>query len=232
MPTARSAFVISVIMLLGAGFCTPACAQSLESALAKAAPGANPRVIALALQASRCTVARGMPPASRLAVIDYSLPSTKERLWVFDLNHRTLLFNELVAHGRNSGDNFATRFSNADESLSTSVGLYRTTSSYSGHNGYSLRMQGLEPGFNDHAMERAIVIHGASYVSADMARQHGRIGRSWGCPAVRTAVAHRLIDTLKEGQLVFSYYPDPRWLGSSGYLNCGGSASVQTAKAI
>ena len=232
MPTVRFVLVTSLILFIAVGICAPACAQTLESALTKAAPGANPRVIALALQASRCTVARGMPPASRLAVIDYSLPSTKERLWVFDLDNRTLLFNELVAHGRNSGDNLATRFSNADESLSSSVGLYRTMSPYSGHNGYSLRMQGLEPGFNDHALERAIVIHGASYVSADMARQHGRIGRSWGCPAVRTAVAHRLIDTLKEGQLVFSYYPDPRWLGSSAYLNCGGSAAVQTAKAI
>ncbi len=105
-------------------------------------------------------------------------------------------------------------------------------SPYSGHNGYSLRMQGLEPGFNDHAMERAIVIHGAPYVSADMARQHGRIGRSWGCPAVRTAVAHKLIDTLKDGQLVFSYYPDQHWLGASAYLNCGGSNVAQTAKAI
>ena len=178
------------------------------------------------LLASRCTVTRGMSPASRLAVIDYSRPSTEQRLWVFDLDSRTLLFRELVAHGRNSGDNLATRFSNADESLSSSIGLYRTMSPYSGHNGYSLRMQGLEPGFNDHAMERAIVIHGAAYVSADMAKQHGRIGRSWGCPAVRTAVAHQLIDTLKDGQLVFSYYPDQRWLGASTYLNCGESTAA------
>lgn len=169
---------------------------------------------------------RGMSPASRLAVIDYSRPSTEQRLWVFDLDSRTLLFRELVAHGRNSGDNLATRFSNADESLSSSIGLYRTMSPYSGHNGYSLRMQGLEPGFNDHAMERAIVIHGAAYVSADMAKQHGRIGRSWGCPAVRTAVAHQLIDALKDGQLVFSYYPDQRWLGASTYLNCGESTAA------
>ncbi len=232
MPTSRFAVANALIFFVAMYVAAPACAESLESALAKAAPGANPKVIGLAVQASRCTVSRGMSPASRLAVIDYSRPSTEQRLWVFDLDHRTLLFNELVAHGRNSGDNLATRFSNADESLSTSIGLYRTMSSYSGHNGYSLRMQGLEPGFNDHAMERAIVIHGAPYVSADMARQHGRIGRSWGCPAVRTAVAHKLIDTLKDGQLVFSYYPDQHWLGASAYLNCGGSNVAQTAKAI
>ena len=232
MSTSRFVVAIAMILFIAICFCAPACAESLESALAKAAPAANPKVIGLAVQASRCTVTRGMPPASRLAIIDYSLPSTEQRLWVFDLDSRTLLFNELMAHGRNSGDNLATRFSNADDSLSTSIGLYRTMSPYSGHNGYSLRMQGLEPGFNDHAMERAIVIHGAPYVSADMAKQHGRIGRSWGCPAVRTAIAHSLIDTLKDGQLVFSYYPDQRWLGSSSYLNCGESPATQTARAI
>lgn len=232
MPTSRVFVAVATALLAAVGYGAPACAETLKSALAKAAPAANPKVINLALQASRCTVTRGMPPASRLAIIDYSRPSTEQRLWVFDLDSRTLLFHELVAHGRNSGDNLTTHFSNAEESLSTSIGLYRTTSSYSGHNGYSLRMQGLEPGFNDHAMERAIVIHGAAYVNADMARMHGRIGRSWGCPAVRTAVAHRLIDTLKNGQLVFSYYPDRRWLGSSSYLNCDGSSAVQTARAI
>ncbi len=231
MPTSRVFVAVATILLGAIGYGAPACADSLESALAKAAPAANPKVIDLALQASRCTVTRGMPPASRLAIIDYSRPSTEQRLWVFDLDNRTLLFKELVAHGRNSGENLATHFSNADQSLSTSIGLYRTLSSYSGHNGYSLRMRGLEAGFNDHALERAIVIHGAAYVSAKMATQHGRIGRSWGCPAVRTAVAHRLIDTLKDGQLVFSYYPDQRWLGSSSYLNCHGSSNVQTAKA-
>lgn len=231
MPTSRGFAAVATVLLAAIGYGGPACAESLESALAEAAPAANPKMIDLALQASRCTVTRGMPPASRLAIIDYSRPSTEQRLWVFDLDNRTLLFKELVAHGRNSGENLATHFSNADESLSTSIGLYRTLSSYSGHNGYSLRMRGLEAGFNDHALERAIVIHGAAYVSAKMARQQGRIGRSWGCPAVRTAVAHRLIDTLKDGQLVFSYYPDQRWLGSSSYLNCGGSSTVQTAKA-
>jgi hypothetical protein len=226
MPKSRVFVALAALFLAAIGYVVPACAESLESALAKAAPSANPKVIDLAVQASRCTVTRGMSPASLLAIIDYSLPSTEQRLWVFNLDSRTLLFNELVAHGRNSGENLATHFSNADESLSTSIGLYRTMSSYSGHNGYSLHMQGLEPGFNDHVMERAIVIHGAAYVSADMARQHGRIGRSWGCPAVRKAIAHQLIDTLKEGQLLFSYYPDPRWLNSSSFLKCGHSPTA------
>jgi hypothetical protein len=143
-------------------------------------------------------------------------------LWVFDLKKRKLLFHELVAHGRNSGENMAVKFSNQNESFATSLGLYRTQSSYVGQNGYSLRMEGLEPGFNDNAYERAIVIHGAPYVSPVLARANGRIGRSLGCPAVRPAIAHKLIDSMKDGQLLFSYYPDQRWLKSSSYINCGG----------
>ena len=199
-----------------------AYADSLEAALLKAAPGANAKVIGLAVRATQCSLAQGKAPVQRLAVIDYSLPSTEQRLWVFDLKKRKLLFHELVAHGRNSGENMAVKFSNQNESFATSLGLYRTQSSYVGQNGYSLRMEGLEPGFNDNAFERAIVIHGAPYVSPVLARANGRIGRSLGCPAVRPAIAHKLIDSMKDGQLLFSYYPDQRWLKSSSYINCGG----------
>ncbi|QXH63700.1 murein L,D-transpeptidase catalytic domain family protein [Pseudomonas azerbaijanorientalis] len=200
---------------------TSAYAESLENALVKAAPGADAKVIALAVRATQCSRAQGVAPAQRLAVIDYSLPSTEQRLWVFDLKRRKLLFHELVAHGRNSGENMATLFSNRNESHATSLGLFRTQQSYLGQNGYSLRMEGLEPGFNDNAFDRAIVIHGAPYVSPVLARANGRIGRSLGCPAVRPAIAHRLIDSMKDGQLLFSYYPDQRWLKSSSYINCG-----------
>ncbi|MGO4309986.1 murein L,D-transpeptidase catalytic domain family protein [Pseudomonas sp. KB_15] len=200
---------------------TSAYADSLENALVKAAPGADAKVIALAVRATQCSRAQGIAPAQRLAVIDYSLPSTEQRLWVFDLKRRKLLFHELVAHGRNSGENMATLFSNQNESHATSLGLFRTQESYRGQNGYSLRMEGLEPGFNDNAYDRAIVIHGAPYVSPVLARANGRIGRSLGCPAVRPAIAHRLIDSMKDGQLLFSYYPDQRWLKSSSYINCG-----------
>ncbi len=173
---------------------------------------------------------QGVAPAQRLAVIDYSLPSTEQRLWVFDLKRRKLLFHELVAHGRNSGENMATLFSNRNESHATSLGLFRTQQSYLGQNGYSLRMEGLEPGFNDNAFDRAIVIHGAPYVSPVLARANGRIGRSLGCPAVRPAIAHRLIDSMKDGQLLFSYYPDQRWLKSSSYINCGGDTVASREK--
>ena len=201
---------------------------SLLDALARVAPQANPKVLGLALKATDCAAASGLPTSSRLAVIDYSRPSSEPRLWVFDLDKRRLLFKELVAHGRNSGDNLATKFSNRPDSLESSLGLFRTLDTYDGHNGYSLRMNGLEPGVNDNALERALVIHGATYVDAHNANRRGRIGRSWGCPAVRKAVAHRLIDTLKGGQYVFSYYPDHQWLGGSRYLTCN---TTQVAKA-
>jgi hypothetical protein len=193
----------------------------LGESLAKAAPAANPRVIRLAVAAASCAAAHGDPRAERLAVIDYSRPSTERRLWVFDLARRRLLYAELVAHGRNSGDNYARWFSNAPGSFESSLGLFRTLDTYDGHNGYSLRMEGLEPGINDRAEERGIVMHGAPYVNAKYFRIQGRLGRSQGCPAVRAAVARRLIDTLKGGQFVFSYYPDPRWLKASPYLQCG-----------
>jgi hypothetical protein len=207
-----------------------AYADSLATALAKTAPDADAKVIALAVRATQCTQVQGAIPAKRLAVIDYSLPSTEPRLWVFDLKKRKLLFHELVAHGRNSGENMAVNFSNQNESFATSLGLYRTQSSYVGQNGYSLRMEGLEPGFNDNAFDRAIVIHGAPYVSPVLARANGRIGRSLGCPAVRPAIAHRLIDSMKDGQLLFSYYPDQRWLKSSSYINCSGATMATASK--
>lgn len=225
----RFGFLIAALLLISVSAET-AYADSLEAALVKAAPDANARVIALAVRAASCSRAQSTTPAHRLAIIDYSRPSTEQRLWVFDLQHRTLLFHELVAHGRNSGENMASQFSNQNESKATSLGLYRTGATYLGHNGYSLRMEGLEPGFNDHALDRGIVIHGAPYVSPDLARSNGRIGRSLGCPAVRPAIAHPLIDSMKEGQLVFSYYPDQHWLSASSFINCAGDTVADTSR--
>ncbi|PZW95257.1 L,D-transpeptidase-like protein [Pseudomonas sp. 478] len=224
----RFGFLFTALLLTSVSV-PAAYADSLEAALLKAAPDANAKVIGLAVRATQCSLAQGKAPVQRLAVIDYSLPSTEQRLWVFDLKKRKLLFHELVAHGRNSGENMAVKFSNQNESFATSLGLYRTQSSYVGQNGYSLRMEGLEPGFNDNALERAIVIHGAPYVSPVLARANGRIGRSLGCPAVRPAIAHKLIDSMKDGQLLFSYYPDQRWLKSSSYINCGGGTVAATS---
>ncbi|MEO7251872.1 MAG: murein L,D-transpeptidase catalytic domain family protein [Arenimonas sp.] len=198
-----------------------AAAETNASTLARLAPDADPRVLSLALEARECASRQlGQTPSPRLAVIDYSRASTLPRLWVFDLDNHRLLFREVVAHGQGTGENMARAFSNLDGSHQSSLGLFRTVDTYEGHNGYSLRMQGLEPGTNDAAMARAIVMHGAPYVNTDTARQHGRLGRSWGCPALRPQVAKQVIDSLKNGQMIFSYYPNSNWLARSPFLGC------------
>lgn len=204
-------------------------ADGLLARLTAAAPDADPKVLALALQARTCAMAsEGAASASRLAVIDYSRPSTETRLWVFDLKRKALLFAEHVAHGRGSGENLAQAFSNREGSHQSSLGLFRTAETYQGGNGYSMRMDGLEPGVNDAARDRLIVMHGAPYVDPLAALKQGRLGRSFGCPAVRPQVARQLIDTLKQGQLLFAYYPDPAWLKESAMLGCGGHAATAT----
>lgn len=187
--------------------------QELESV----APLANPQVLGLAARAVACV--RKSMPVRTLSVIDYSLPSTQPRLWVFDLEQHRLLFHEWVAHGRNSGENLATHFSNEPGSLMSSLGTFVTDGTYIGHNGYSLRLKGIDGRFNDLAESRAVVIHGASYVDPAFARKQGRLGRSFGCPAVRKDIAHKLIDAIREQSVVFAYYPDARWLQGSRVLD-------------
>lgn len=195
----------------------------IPSALTTAAPDLSPRVLALALGAADCAQARGVATQSEvLTIIDYSLPSTTPRLWVLDRASGKLLFRDLVAHGAGTGDNLARKFSNVEGSRQTSLGLFRTGATYEGGNGYSLYLHGLEPGINDQALSRTIVMHGAWYVSEEHARQYGRLGRSWGCPALPMAHAKPVIDAIKGGSLVFAYYPDQDWLDSSRFLSaCG-----------
>ena len=189
--------------------------------LSRLAPDADPRVLSLALEARACAAQSfGEAPSPRLAVIDYSRASTEKRLWVFDLANNKLLFHEIVAHGQGTGENMARAFSNTDGSHQSSLGLFRTGDTYQGGNGYSMRMEGLEPGTNDKAMSRAIVMHGAPYVNVQTAQKQGRLGRSWGCPAVRPEVARQVIDSLKNGQMIFSYYPDTNWLAKSPFIKC------------
>jgi len=172
--------------------------------------GMSPRALAMALDAVACARSRGVAGrGDLLTLIDYSLPSTAPRLWVLDLARGKVLFHELVAHGAGSGDNYATRFSNAPDSRQTSLGLFLTGGTYEGGNGYSLNLNGLDRGVNDRAEERRIVMHGAWYVSADHARDFGRLGRSWGCPALPVASAHSVIDAIKNGTFLFSYAGGP-----------------------
>src|SRR5262245_27395417 len=155
-------------------------ATTLEGALLGEARELHPEALRAALASWDALDARGEVHRPLLAVIDYGLPSTEKRLWVFDVTDGRLLFNELVAHGRNSGENDALRFSNEDGSYMSSLGAFVTGSAYDGHNGYSLRLKGFEPAVNDHAEERAIVLHGAPYVSDALIQSQGRLGRSLG----------------------------------------------------
>ena len=176
-------------------------------------------VFDMALNAASCAVKSGAAAApSTLTVIDYSKPSTERRLWVFDLKSRELVYEELVAHGQGSGANMATQFSNENETHQTSLGLFKTDTTYVGKNGYSLRLDGLDKGINDRARERAIVMHGAPYVSKEFVKKTGRLGRSWGCPAISDEVAKQIIDRVKGGGLIFAYYPDKEWLKTSKYV--------------
>ncbi|HVS32550.1 MAG TPA: murein L,D-transpeptidase catalytic domain family protein [Thermoanaerobaculia bacterium] len=202
---------------------TPQCSarspESLVSSLLRQAPGLKADVLKLALSASECAAQRGLVKRREvLSVIDYSIPSSQPRLFIFDMKTRKLLFRELVAHGKNSGGDMASFFSNSSGSLATSIGLFVTADTYVGGNGLSLRLRGLEEGVNDRAWDRLIVMHGASYVSGTAIRVLGRLGRSWGCPAVRKEVAGRIIRTVRGGSPLFAYYPDQQWLSTSEFV--------------
>lgn len=154
-----------------------------------------------------------------LSICDFSLSSNVKRLWIIDTESGKLLFNSLVAHGKNTGEEFATNFSNTENSLQSSMGFFITEDTYEGENGYSLKLEGMDNGYNDAAMRRAIVMHGADYVSPEFAARHKRIGRSWGCPAVPRELAAPIINTVKGKNCLFIYYPDQGYLSSSQWLN-------------
>jgi L,D-transpeptidase catalytic domain len=154
-----------------------------------------------------------------ISVVDFSQESSRKRLYIIDLKHYRLLFNTWVAHGLNSGQEYATDFSNTPSSNKSSLGFYTTLDPYMGRNGYSLRLEGLERGFNDNARNRDIVIHGADYVNEEYIRSQGWIGRSWGCPAVHPAVSRAVINEIKNGTCLFIYSPNQRYLHQSRLIN-------------
>lgn len=158
------------------------------------------------------------PAKAILAIVDLSQPSVNKRLYVIDLLKRKLLFRTYVAHGRNSGDLFAQKFSNEVSSLQSSLGFYQTLGTYQGKHGLSLKLKGLENGFNTNALDRAVVMHGADYVSEDFIRKIGRLGRSFGCPAVPYGVHKDIIETLKNGACLFVFSPNQNYLKKSTFL--------------
>lgn len=154
-----------------------------------------------------------------ISICDFNQPSTVNRLWVIDLTEKKVLFNTYVAHGQNTGDDCAMTFSNKINSHQSSIGFYVTANSYIGDHGLSLRLEGMDKGFNDAAFKRDIVIHGADYVSDAFICENQRLGRSWGCPAVPVELAEPIVNTIKDGTCLFIYYPEPKYLCSARWLN-------------
>ncbi|WP_374166838.1 murein L,D-transpeptidase catalytic domain family protein [Arcticibacter sp. MXS-1] len=159
-----------------------------------------------------------------ISIVDFTQPSTKKRLWIVDLLNKKLLFNTLVAHGQGSGDNYATSFSNTSESHQSSLGFYITSNTYQGKHGLSLKLNGMDKGYNTNALSRAVVVHGAEYVSQDFVNQHGRLGRSYGCPAVPVELTPAIINTIKGRTALFINGPSATKYASS-YLNEESAAS-------
>jgi hypothetical protein len=154
-----------------------------------------------------------------LTICDFSQSSRKKRLYIIDVSNNKLIINTYVAHGKNSGGEYATAFSNKPESLQSSLGFYITSTTYTGEHGLSLRINGVDPGYNDKALERSIVIHGAAYVNEARAKSGSFMGRSWGCPAVPQKESNNIITTIKNGTCLFIYHPSRNYLLGSKILN-------------
>lgn len=183
--------------------------------------GAPRRVIETALRAYDCAGRRGLIVGRELLLIDYTRPSTRRRLWLIDVEKQRTLLRAHVAHGRGSGEFRARRFSNEPGSNASSVGLYRVEERYRGRHGLARRLRGLEPGFNDNARRRAIVLHGAAYARPVTILRLGRLGLSLGCPAVSPQVARQLVTSLPVGTALLMYGNDRRWLDDSELIACG-----------
>lgn len=179
------------------------------SAIMKDAKDLNEDVLKLALADYKAALDKAVTTSPILSVVDFSKVSGEKRLWVIDLNQDKVLFHELVAHGLNSGDNStATKFSNVRGSYKSSLGLYRTGELfYAGKLGVSLRLHGLNPGINDNVYDRGVIVHGAGYVTEEMAKTRGHVGKSLGCFSVRRPIAKELINKIKDGSLIYAYHP-------------------------
>lgn len=155
-----------------------------------------------------------------VTIADYSQSSNRKRFYVIDLKNKKLLYNTYVAHGRNTGEEYAKSFSNDEGSLKSSLGFYITENPFIGsHTGYALMIEGVEKGFNDHAVKRAIIIHGANYATENFIKKYGRLGRSLGCPALPPDLNKPIIETIKDGTCLFIYNPNNNYICSSSLLN-------------
>lgn len=180
----------------------------------------NNQVIDKVLTTINCANINNIEHNNVLTIIDYSLPSNQKRFWVFDLNKNKLLAHTYVSHGITAGALLTNKFSNVSNSKAGSLGVFKTGESYRGREGLSMRLAGLEEGFNEHAERRFIVMHGGWYMDEKFIKRYGRPGRSWGCPAVSLHQKNDIINTIKEGSLMVIYYPSDKWFENSKFLNC------------
>jgi hypothetical protein len=167
-----------------------------------------------------------------ITIIDFSKPSTEKRFYTIDLKNQNVTYHTYVAHGRNTGENMATQFSNTPHSNQSSLGFYVTGETYVGSKGYSLRLDGKDKTYNDKIRSRAVVIHEAAYVSEYWIKRYGRLGRSQGCPALPKKISREVINTIKDNTAIFAYYPDENYLSSSQYLNVEGLVDKLAERAI
>lgn len=192
--------------------------NDLSKSMPKDLKNMNPHVLRMALKAFEKAKAMGLADKSLLTIVDYTLPSTQKRFWVVDLNQKKVIYHTFVAHGKGSGAHYPKRFGDNPGSHQSVVGVFITGDVYQGRHGVSLKLHGLEKGINDKALSRKIVVHGANYVNEAMIQRTGQIGLSWGCFALDSKLAHPVIHTIKDGSMVFAYYPDDKWLKQSKYL--------------
>ncbi len=179
----------------------------------------NPKVLSLALKAYNKAKNAGVGSKGFLTIVDYSMPSTARRMWVINMHTNTVVHHTHVAHGTASGENYAHKFSNNHGSHMSSLGAFVTGKMYDGQHGRSLELHGLDGKFNSNAYSRRIVVHAAHYVDDHVIKRIGRLGRSFGCLALGKHVAHDIMRTIKDGSVIFCYYPDKNWLQGSTILN-------------
>jgi len=180
--------------------------------------GLNEATFHLACKGWQRLKQQGTVSKNIISICDFTQSSNNKRLYIIDVDQGQLLFNTLVAHGKNTGEEFAHVFSNEPSSYESSLGFYKTKQNYFGEHGLSLKLEGEEPGFNDNAEDRSIVMHGADYVSDNFISQFGRLGRSFGCPSVPFELNDKIINTIKDGTCLFVYYPDRKYLSVSKLL--------------
>ena len=211
-------------------YCPKAVIQptnELRDMFRKEASTLSPAVIDKVMGVLECTNKYQVDHNNILTVVDYSLPASEKRLWVFDLEDKKLLFFTYVSHGIKSGARLSTLFSNKYNSKTSSIGVYKTEKTYYGRDGLSLRLDGLDNGFNSNASNRSIVMHGGWYVEETFIKKYGRSGRSWGCPAVPLDLAKPIINTIKDGSLLIAYYPSDDWFSKSKFLKCEHFSPIQ-----